>query len=82
MKELNPTDAKLIQDFEAELAYAHTVQDMFPPDASHDREIREPILPIVPNAETISLAAVFDLLAYHKKQREIAQYRAEHGIFA
>lgn len=62
---------KVMQDFEFDLAMVETVHDMFPCDGGAGvREPRRPGPKLIPGAETITLAAVYDL-AQVRQNRQV-----------
>lgn len=69
MKELNIEQEKLMEDFAYELMMVDTVEDMFPPDTTGVQEPRRPLQPILPSAEMVSLAAVYDLAVARENRR-------------
>lgn len=71
-KELSPQQEQLVESFKSDLSMIDGPDDIFPPDNSGG--VREPLQPILPHdssSESLSLAAVYDLVQFKKKQTQV-----------
>lgn len=83
MTQLSLKQEAIIQDFTLELSLIDGPDDMFPPEGGAGvREPRPPVLPIVPLAEHIELAPIYDITAIRQNRRAVmgASFAVERQI--
>lgn len=79
MNTLSRDQEQLIEEFAYDLSMIDGPEDIFPPDdLGGVREPRVPIMPQGSNAETISLAAVYDLAL--TRERRARLYKTGSGL--
>jgi hypothetical protein len=69
MKQLAPTEERLVEDFAWQLYLVDGVDDIFPPDATCVREPRRPILPVISGREALVFVPVYDLDSARRNRR-------------